>query len=395
MTALFYQIINNIEKITDQNYQDFKNKLLALLREFQEHDDVDNVKVLRNKLHMLLADYLKNKNEHKAIKHHLKDLQKFVHELDDIIEEMDNPEVEDEEKKIKLIDVVKKIEKRYKKYSKYSDKQKESRKKVGIKKKTISYEKELIQLQLELVKLQRYITQAGKKVLIIFEGRDAAGKGGNIKRFTEYLNPRAAKVVALQKPTEVEQTQWYFQRYVKHLPNGGEMAFFDRSWYNRAGVEPVMGFVSKKDYEKFIYDVPRFEEMLIDSGIDVIKLYYSVSKDEQAKRFHERKTNPLKQFKLSPIDQKSQQLWKKYTLAEYQNFSQTSTNKAPWIIIDSNDKKASRINSIKYVLSLFDYPGKIDKKYLKYDTSIVHSAEERVMELKSEIGKNADLFGEK
>lgn len=394
MTALFYQIINNIEKITDQNYLEFKDKLLALLKEFQEHDDVDNIKVLRNKLMMLLTEYLKNKNEHKAIKHHLKDLQKFVHELDDIIEEMEICET-DWEEKVTLIDVVKKIEWKFRDYSKLKKEKQKDYKQVAVKKKNIDYEKELIRLQLELVKLQKYISESGKKVLIIFEGRDAAGKWGNIKRFTEYLNPRSAKVVALQKPTEVEQSQWYFQRYVKNLPNGGEMAFFDRSWYNRAGVEPVMWFVSKKDYEKFMQDVPKFEEMLIDSWIEIIKLYFSVSKAEQAKRFHERRSNPLKQFKLSPIDQKSQQLWKKYTLAEYQNFSQTSTNKSPWVIIDSNDKKASRINSIKYVLSLFDYPDKIEKKYLKYDTKVIHSAEERVMELKNELEKSADLFSEK
>lgn len=394
MTALFYQIINNIEKITDQNYQEFKEKLLSLLKEFQEHADVDNVKVLRNKLQMLLGDYLRNIKEHKAIRHHLKDLQKFVHELDDIIEEMEGGENNSEEK-IKFIDVVKKVEGRFKNYEKIETGKKKKYRQVAVKKYNIEYEKELIRLQLELVKLQRYITESWKKLLIIFEGRDAAGKWGNIKRFTEYLNPRTAKVVALQKPTEVEQTQWYFQRYIKNLPNGGEMVFFDRSWYNRAWVEPVMGFVSKKNYEKFLLDTPKFEEMLIDSWIHIIKLYYSVSKKEQAKRFEERKTNPLKQFKLSPIDQKSQQLWDKYTLAEYHNFSHTSTNISPWVIVNSDDKKASRINSIKYVLSQFDYPEKIDKKYLKYDSKIIHSAEDRVMELKWEIGKNADLFWEK
>ena len=391
MTALFYQIINNLEKITDKNYQEFKDKLLGLLKEFQDHDDVDNIKVLRNKLDMLLADYFKNIKEHKSIKHHLKDLQKFVHQLDDIIEEMEEGEKETQEK-IKLIDVVKKIESQFKDYSKIPDEKKEKYKQVAVKKSNIKYEKELIRLQLELVKLQRYINETGKKVLIIFEGRDAAGKGGNIKRFTEYLNPRTAKVVALQKPTEVEQTQWYFQRYVQNLPNGGEMVFFDRSWYNRAGVEPVMGFVSKKNYEKFLSDVPKFEEMLVDSGVHIIKLYYSVSKAEQAKRFEERRQNPLKQFKLSPIDQKSQQLWKKYTLAEYMNFSHTSSKKAPWVIVNSDDKKASRINSMKYLLSQFEYPEKIDKKYLKYDPKIVHTAEERVEALKDEIEKDADLF---
>jgi len=208
----------------------------------------------------------------------------------------------------------------------------------------------------------------------------------------EYLNPRAAKVVALQKPTEEEKTQWYFQRYLKHLPNGGEMALFDRSWYNRGGVEPVMGFVNKKNYEKFMIDTPKLEEMLIESGVKIIKLYYSVSKAEQAARFDERKRNPLKQYKLSPIDQFSQQLWKKYTLAEYHNFKNTSSKKSPWVIINSDDKKASRINSIKYVLSLFDYPEKISDKELKYDPKIVITAEQKIDVLKDEIDKDADLF---
>jgi polyphosphate kinase 2 len=206
------------------------------------------------------------------------------------------------------------------------------------------------------------------------------------------LNPRAAKVVALQKPTAEEKSQWYFQRYLKHLPNGGEMAFFDRSWYNRAGVEPVMGFVNKKNYEKFLEDAPMLEEMLTDSGVKIIKLYYSVSKSEQAARFEERRTNPLKQYKLSPIDQFSQQLWKKYTLAEYYNFKTTHSKKCPWTIVNSDDKKASRINSIKYVLSLFDYPDKPSEKELAYDPDIVITAEQKINILKDEIEKDADLF---
>lgn len=290
--------------------------------------------------------------------------------------------------------MVKKVEKRYRSLDKIKEEKRDKYKEVAVKKKVIDYEKEIIKLQLELVKLQRYIQETGKKVLIIFEGRDAAGKGGNIKRFMEYLNPRAAKVVALQKPTDSEKSQWYFQRYLKHLPNGGEMAFFDRSWYNRAGVEPVMGFVNKCNYEKFLVDAPKLEEMLIDSGVKIIKLYYSVSKAEQAARFEERRTNPLKQYKLSPIDQFSQQLWKKYTLAEYHNFKNTHSKKCPWTIINSDDKKSSRINSMKYVLSLFDYPEKISKKELEYDKDIVISAEQKINILKDEIDRGADLFAE-
>ncbi len=390
MTALFYQIINNLEKITDENYKEFRKKLEELLRGFEEHNDIDNIKVLRNKLEMLLDEYLKDKKSHKPIKTHLKDLQKFLHEIDDIVHEM-----EEWNEKIDLVDVIKKVEKRYRAMDKIKEEKRSKYKQCAIKKQTINYEKEIIKLQLELVKLQKHIQETGQKVLIIFEGRDAAWKWGNIKRFMEYLNPRAAKVVALQKPSSEEKTQWYFQRYLKNLPNGWEMTFFDRSWYNRAGVEPVMGFVNKWNYEKFLKDVPKLEEMLIDSGIKLIKLYYSVSKSEQAARFDDRKRNPLKQFKLSPIDQFSQQLWKKYTLAEYHNFKNTSTKKSPWTIVNSDDKKLSRINSIKFVLSQFDYPDQLSKKELEYDSKIVISSEQKIEILKEEIDKDADLFGEK
>ena len=387
MTALFYQIINNIEQITDANFKWFKKKLTSLLRWFEDHKDLDNIKVLRNKLDRLLTEYDNDKKSHKDIKKHLKDLHRFLDQVDEIIYEL-----EEGKEKQTLIDVVKKVEKRYKKYQKIEESKKDKYVQVAIKKKTINYEKEIIKLQLELVKLQRHIQETGQKVLIIFEGRDAAGKWGNIKRFMEYLNPRAARVVALQKPTDQEKTQWYFQRYIRHFPNGWEMVFFDRSWYNRAGVEPVMGFVNKKNYEKFMDDVPKFEEMLSESGIKIIKLYYSVSKTEQAARFDERTRNPLKQYKLSPIDQFSQQLWEKYTLAEYHNFRNTHTKVCPWTVINSDDKKASRINSIKYVLSLFDYPDKISEKDLEYDKKIVYSGKDKMMWLKDEIDIKADLF---
>lgn len=389
MTALFYQIINNIEKITHKNYKDFKKKLEALLEWFKAAKDIDNIKVLRNKLERLLGEYQITDKKHKPIRPHLKDLKKFLGELDDIIHEM-----EEGSEKLDLVDVIKKVEKRYRSLSKIKESKRSKYKEVAIKKKTISYEKEIIKLQLELVKLQRHIAETGQKVLIIFEWRDAAGKWGNIKRMMEYLNPRAAKVVALQKPSEEEKWQWYFQRYLKHLPGSWEMALFDRSWYNRAGVEPVMGFVNKKNYEKFMNDAPKLEEMLIESWVKIIKLYYSVSKSEQAARFEDRKLNPLKQFKLSPIDQFSQQLWKKYTLAEYYNFKNTSTKVSPWTIINSDDKKASRINSIKFVLSQFEYPEKISRKELEYDRDIVISAEQKINALKDEVEKDADLFAE-
>ena len=228
--------------------------------------------------------------------------------------------------------------------------------------------------------------------MIIFEWRDAAGKGWTIKRFTEYLNPRWARVVALEKPNEKEKTQWYFQRYVSNLPSAGEMVFFDRSWYNRVWVEPVMGFVRKDEYEQFLEDVPKFEKMLVNSWIKLIKFYFSVSKDEQAKRFDERRRNPLKQFKLSPIDQVSQNLWDKYTLAEYKNFSNTHTKDAPWAIIKSDDKKKARINAIKYLLNKFEYTDKIADSKLVIDKKLVITWAEKAKHLKEKIDISKDLF---
>lgn len=387
MTGLFYEIINNIEHLSEKNYKEFSKKLESLIEGFKEHDDSDNLNVLRNKLEVFLDEYKKDKNQSKKIKGYIKHITHISEDIEELVEE-----IEEKRAKEELIDVVKQVEQRYESCERMTPEKREKCQEVCVKKSTIKYEKEIIKLQLELVKLQRHIIESGQKVLVIFEGRDAAGKGGNIKRFTEYLNPRASRVVALQKPNEVEKTQWYFQRYIQHLPNGGEVVFFDRSWYNRAGVEPVMGFVNKKNYEKFLEDVPVFEKMLIDSGIKIIKLYYSVSKKEQAERFDERRKNPLKQFKLSPIDQFSQKLWSKYTLAEYHNFKNTHTKDCPWVIINSDDKKASRINSMKYLLSLFDYPQKISEKELAYDRKVVYTGEEKVARLAEEIDTDMDLF---
>ncbi|WP_425392206.1 polyphosphate kinase 2 [Ekhidna sp.] len=222
----------------------------------------------------------------------------------------------------------------------------------------LNYQHELKQLQVELVKLQRDIYMNNRRVAIIFEGRDAAGKGGNIRRFIEHLNPRSMRVVALSKPSEVEKGQWYFQRYVNTLPNPGEIAFYDRSWYNRAVVEPVMGFCTEKEYKKFLLQVPEFEHMLYEDGVEIIKFWLSISKTEQKKRFDSRKGDPLKQWKLSPIDEKAQEHWDAYTHYKQVMFSRTHMSYSPWIIIEANNKKKARLETIRYVLNHLEYEGK-------------------------------------
>jgi polyphosphate kinase len=226
--------------------------------------------------------------------------------------------------------------------------------------KTLLYEQELRQLQVELVRLQRWVQSNGERIAILVEGRDAAGKGGTIRRFTEHLNPRAMRVVALPKPSDEERGQWYFQRYIRQLPNKGEIVFFDRSWYNRAVVEPVMGFCSKKEHQRFLQQVPEFEHMLYEDGVTIIKFWFSISKEEQAKRFDARRQNPLKQWKLSPVDDKAQELWDSYTRHKEEMFSKTHTTFSPWIIVKANDKQAARLESLRYVLNLLPYNGKDD-----------------------------------
>ena len=221
-----------------------------------------------------------------------------------------------------------------------------------------AYEKEKRALQIELLKLQLWAKSTGQKILIIFEGRDAAGKGGSIKRFTEHLNPRGARVVALEKPTDIEQTQWYFQRYIKHLPSGGEIVLMDRSWYNRAGVERVMGYCTQAQYFEFMREVPDLERMLVNSGIHIIKFWFSVTREEQLARFTSRRTDPVRQWKLSPTDLASLDKWDDYTAAKEAMFFYTHTGDAPWTVIKSNDKKRARLEAMRYVLSQFDYPSK-------------------------------------
>lgn len=222
----------------------------------------------------------------------------------------------------------------------------------------IEYEKELLHLQAELVNLQHWVAKHNKRVCVIFEGRDASGKGGSIRRFSEHLNPRSMRVVALAKPTVVEQGQWYFRRYIKELPNPGEIVLFDRSWYNRAVVEPVMGFCNKNQYDKFMVQVPEFEHMLYEDGVILIKFWFSISKDQQEFRFSSRLKNPLKRWKFSPVDQEGQHRWDDYTFYKEQMFSKTHTTFSPWIIIKTNNKQAARLESMRYVLSKFDYENK-------------------------------------
>ena len=224
--------------------------------------------------------------------------------------------------------------------------------------KKLQYEAELAILQSELVHLKKWISDHKMRVMIIFEGRDAAGKGGSIKRFKQHLSPRSSRVVALTKPTEVERGQWYFRRYIQVLPNPGELVFFDRSWYNRAVVEPVMGFCTQEQYEKFMVQVPEFEHLLYEDNLKIIKFWFSISKEEQKKRFDSRLQNPLKRWKFSPVDMKGQQLWDKYTHYKEEMFTKTHTTYSPWIIVKANDKKRARLESMRYVLSQFNYEGK-------------------------------------
>lgn len=221
-----------------------------------------------------------------------------------------------------------------------------------------SYEKQKYALQVELLKLQAWVKETGQRVVIIFEGRDAAGKGGAIKRFMEHLNPRGARVVALEKPSEVERGQWYFQRYVSQLPTAGEIVLFDRSWYNRAGVERVMGFCSNDEYLEFMREAPEFEKHLVRSGIHLIKFWFSVSRKEQRRRFKEREVHPLKQWKLSPIDLASLEKWDDYTKAKEAMFFHTDTAESPWTVVKSDCKKRARLNAMRYVLHKLPYKNK-------------------------------------
>jgi polyphosphate kinase 2 len=236
------------------------------------------------------------------------------------------------------------------------------------------YEEQKYQLQVELLKLQSWVKTTGQKIVILFEGRDAAGKGGTIKRFMEHLNPRGARVVALEKPSDVERGQWYFQRYVEHLPTAGEIVMFDRSWYNRAGVERVMGFCHPNEYSEFMRQAPEFERNLVRAGTHLVKFWFSVSQDEQRRRFKERETHPLKHWKLSPIDKASLDKWDDYTKAKEAMFYHTDTTDSPWTVIKSDCKKRARLNAMRYVLHKLPYDGKDPAKIQALDPLIVGRA---------------------
>lgn len=232
--------------------------------------------------------------------------------------------------------------------------------------------------QAELIKLQAHLEKYNEKMIILMEGRDASGKGGAIRRITRYMNEKHYRVVALGKPSDVQKTQWYYQRYVEQFPKGGEIVIFDRSWYNRAMVEPVFGFCTQKEYERFMQSVPRFEEELIDHGFHFLKIYLSVTKDEQARRFAEREENPLKQWKLSEIDMQMQSRWEEFTQKKYDMLKYTNTEKSPWIIIRSDSKFLARLNSIKVILNSVDYEGRDTRLDFNVDKDIVITAEKEL-----------------
>ncbi|HHB76004.1 MAG TPA: polyphosphate kinase 2 [Desulfobulbus sp.] len=264
---------------------------------------------------------------------------------------------------------------------------------LWIKRTHLEYEIELKKLQIELMKLQNHMKTTGMRILAIFEGRDAAGKGGTIKRITAFLNPRLTKVIALARPSDTEMTQWYFQRYVPHLPAAGELVLFDRSWHNRAMVEPVMGFCSDEQHKRFLKDVPLFEEMLVKDGIKLFKFYFSVSKNEQAKRFAARKTDLLKQYKLSPVDNLAQKLWDKYSVKKFQMLNESNRTLSPWTIIRSDNKKSARINCMKYLLSNLEYKEKLPESELRPDPAIVISGIDEIKHMEQNLFSPKALHG--
>ncbi|MCK5895920.1 MAG: polyphosphate kinase 2 [Cocleimonas sp.] len=264
---------------------------------------------------------------------------------------------------------------------------------VYIKKKHLAYEEELARLQIELMKLQLSAKEKGLRVVMLFEGRDAAGKGGTIKRIIARMNARGVRVVALEKPNDQESTQWYFQRYIQHLPSAGEIVIFDRSWYNRSMVEPVMGFCTDEQHKRFLKSVPMFEELLVKDGILFFKFYFSVSKKEQKKRFQSRETDLLKQYKLSPVDKQAQELWNEYSVAKFQMLNETNRTLAPWTIVRSDIKKKARINCIKHILNTLDYDGKIAAKNLMPDPDYIVSGIDEIQHMEENLMNPDKLYG--
>ena len=279
----------------------------------------------------------------------------------------------------------KKLKKKLTEHTSFKNLQKKKTKKrqpVWVKQFTLVYEEELNRLQIELLKWQKHVIANDQRVLMLYEGRDAAGKGGTIKRVVEHLNPRGARVVALLKPSDRERTQWYFQRYIQHLPSGGEIVLFDRSWYNRAMVEPTMGFCTDEENKRFLKDTPMLEAMLVKNGILLFKFFFSVSKEEQLRRFDSRETDPLKQYKISPVDREAQERWDDYTIRKFVMLNETNRTVTPWTIIRSDNKKKARLNCIKHILSKVEYQDKISAEELQTDPEVVVSGidEIKIME---------------
>jgi polyphosphate kinase len=290
----------------------------------------------------------------------------------------------------------KKIKKKLTEHTSFKNvnkKKTKGRKPVWVKKFTLEYEEELNKLQIELLKWQKHVIANEQRVLLLFEGRDAAGKGGTIKRIIEHLNPRGARVVALLKPSDRERTQWYFQRYIQHLPSAGEIVLFDRSWYNRAMVEPTMGFCTDEENKRFLKDTPMLEAMLVKNGILLFKFFFSVSKEEQLRRFKGRETDPLKQYKISPVDREAQERWDDYTVRKFQMLNETNRTISPWTIIRSDNKKKARLNCIKHILSKVEYKGKIPQEELVTDPEVLISGIDEIRFMEDHLMTGVELPG--
>jgi len=290
----------------------------------------------------------------------------------------------------------KKIKKKLTEHTSFKNvnkKKTKGRKPVWVKKFTLEYEEELNKLQIELLKWQKHVIANEQRVLLLFEGRDAAGKGGTIKRTIEHMNPRGARVVALLKPSDRERTQWYFQRYIQHLPSAGEIVLFDRSWYNRAMVEPTMGFCTDEENKRFLKDTPMLESMLVKNGIILFKFFFSVSKEEQLRRFNSRETDPLKQYKISPVDREAQERWDDYTVRKFQMLNETNRTISPWTIIRSDNKKKARLNCIKHILSKVEYNGKISQEELLIDPEVLISGIDEIRFMEDHLMTGVELPG--
>ena len=302
----------------------------------------------------------------------------------------------EKEGKSTLLHGGKKLTKKLSEHTSFKNKSRQktkARRPVHVKKFTLLYEEELHKLQIELLKLQKQIKADGMRVVALFEGRDAAGKGGTIKRITEHLNPRGTRVVALGVPSSTEKTQWYFQRYISQFPSAGEIVLFDRSWYNRAIVEPVMGFCNDEQNKRFLKAVPMLEELIVKDGINLFKFFFSVTKDEQLRRFDSRETDPLKQFKISPVDRQAQEMWDDYTVRKFVMLNETNRSLSPWTIIRSDSKKLARLNCIKFILNAFDYEGKISDEELQVDPEIIISGIDEIRLMEEGIIRKEELPG--